>query len=492
MSNYSILEDREPLDPRSASPTAPVLTTKPSEKNKISTKLIAAWAAWDWASAAFNAVITTFVFTVYLTNKDLFGPDADKILGWGLAVAGILIAIFAPASGQNADRSGRRIFWLRIYTILVGITSALLFFVVPMDPQTHDNTGLYLGVFLLAIGNIFFELASVNYNAMLNDISTPKTVGRISGIAWAAGYIGGIVLLLILFQSFIKPYWAPFGLAEQPGGPVRFTMLIAAIWLLAFSAPLLLMAKDNIEIRGKHKRLGLVDTYRHIWKQVTTLYKHDRRTLHFLVASAIFRDGLAGVFTFGGIIAGTVYGFSPSDVILFAIAANVVAGIFTILAGFLEDKVGSKNIIVFSLGIMTIMGVLVFALHPYDYVAPASDPTATDSYGRMIFWIFGIMLCVFVGPIQSASRTYLSRITPAEYEGQVFGLYATTGRAVSFLAPFMYSTAVSIGSIFSDGEKVTTSYFGILGIVIVLIVGLVLTVTLSGDTTKQMAVASID
>jgi MFS transporter, UMF1 family len=30
---------------------------------------VLAWATWDWGTAAFNAVITTFVFTVYITGS---------------------------------------------------------------------------------------------------------------------------------------------------------------------------------------------------------------------------------------------------------------------------------------------------------------------------------------------------------------------------------------------------------------------------------------
>ncbi len=129
-----------------------------------------AWGLWDWGSAAFNAVITTFVFSVYITSDD-FGPNADTNLGWALAGAGLLVAVFAPITGQRADRSGRRGFWLGVNTMLVVAVSAALFLVQPSEDY------LWLGLVLLASGNIFFEFASVNYNAMLNEISTP-THGR--------------------------------------------------------------------------------------------------------------------------------------------------------------------------------------------------------------------------------------------------------------------------------------------------------------------------
>src|SRR5690625_7869048 len=67
---------------------------------------VIAWSLWDWGSAAFNAVITTFVFTVYLTSE-AFGDGADSDLGWALATSGVLIALFAPITGQRADRTGK-------------------------------------------------------------------------------------------------------------------------------------------------------------------------------------------------------------------------------------------------------------------------------------------------------------------------------------------------------------------------------------------------
>jgi UMF1 family MFS transporter len=164
----------------------------------------------------------------------------------------------------------------------------------------------------------------------------------------------------------------------------------------------------------------------------------------------VFRDGLAGVFTFGGVLAAGTFGFSPGEVIIFAIAANVVAGIATITVGLLDDKLGAKPVILGSLIGLVICGIAVFAFH---------------DGGQIVFWTFGLALCIFVGPAQSASRSFLARIIPPGREGEVFGLYATTGRAVSFLAPTAFALFVTLGG----GQ-----YWGILGIVLVIAIGLAL------------------
>ena len=198
---------------------------------------------------------------------------------------------------------------------------------------------------------------------------------------------------------------------------------------------------------------------------MVTLRREAPHSLFFLIASAVFRDGLAGVFTFGAVLAKSAFGFSAGDVMLFAIASNVVAGLATAAFGFLDDRIGPKKVIIVSLSAMVLAGFGVFALH---------------SRGAIVFWTLGLVLCIFVGPTQSASRSFLSRIIPEGREGEVFGLYATTGRAVSFLAPAMYWVSLAIGSAITPAGQDHT-YWGILGIMLILLVGLALTIPVKAD-----------
>lgn len=436
-------------------PTAPTPAGSSSPgRERLLTRPVLAWAAYDWGSAAFNAVITTFVFTVYLTSSS-FGPkdETSSTLGLGLGLAGLVIAVLAPVTGQRADRAGRRTFWLGVNTAVVFLCSAGLFFVRP------EPAYLWLGVGLVAVGNIFQEFAGVQYNAMLPAISTPAMIGRISGIGWGAGYLGGIVLLGLLVVGFINPEQGWFGVTKADGENVRVAMLVAAAWLGISSIPVLLTVRDHRRPdQAQGPRLGLAASYRALWQTVVGLWRTNPHTLWFLFSSAIFRDGLAGVFTFGGIIAAGTFGFSPGQVIVFGIVANVVAGIATISFGVLDDRIGAKNVIVLSLVCMSLAGLGVFALH---------------DRGPAAFWVLGLILCIFVGPAQSASRTFLARVIPRGREGEVFGLYATTGRAVSFLAPMLFALAIEIGRrVVGPGED--AQHWGILGIILVLLLGLVL------------------
>ena len=425
-------------------------------KERIFTKKVWAWGLWDWASAAFNAVVTTFVFSVYITNKDLFGESANSWLGWVLGGAGVIVAIVAPVLGQSVDRSGRRATVLTITTLATGVITALLFFVSPGEGR------LWLGLFLLAAGNIAFETGSVVYNALISDISKPSNVGRISGFGWGLGYIGGIVLLLILFVGFINPDVGWFGVTSENGLNVRVAMLFAAAWTFIFSAPLLLSLRNKPRREGTEK-LSIVGAYKELFSSIKRIWRTDRSIVWFLMSSAIYRDGLAGVFTFGAVLASNAFDFSSSEVIYFGVAANLVAGIATITFGYLDDKLGARAVIIFSVTAMVVCGFGVFLFHDGVF----------GMTGKTVYWVLGLTLCVFVGPTQSASRTYLARIAPKGEEGEIFGLYATTGRAVSFLAPFMYSTAITIGAKATGMSLADAAYFGILGIIVVLLVGLI-------------------
>ncbi|MWV51137.1 MFS transporter [Rathayibacter sp. VKM Ac-2803] len=416
---------------------------------------VVAWALWDWGGSAFNAVVTTFVFTVYLTSDGLFGTSTgvSAALGWSLAGAGLVVALIAPITGRRADLGGRRRLWLGIHSAVVVVCILLMFFVRP------DPAFLWLGLLLLAVGTVFFEFASVNYNAMLTQVSTRASIGRVSGFGWGMGYVGGIVLLLIVYFGFISPEVGLFGVTGDDGLDVRVSILLAGVWFAVFALPVLLAVPETPATASGASRVGIIASYRALFRQIRALWHESPSTVAFLIASAVFRDGLTGVFTFGGVLAQGTFGFSPGEVILFAIAANLVAGVATISVGALDDRVGPKAVIVASLVGLVICGTAVFVLH---------------DGGQTVFWIFGLLLCLFVGPAQSASRSYLARLIPEGREGEIFGLYATTGRAASFLAPAAFAAFVSIAAVASGGDEANVQYWGILGLVLVLAVGLVL------------------
>ena len=436
---------------------------------------ILAWASWDWGSAAFNAVMTTFVFTVYLTSNAFGGEDAaSAALGAALAIAGAAIALLAPVTGQRSDAGGRRKLWLGVNTALVAVLTALCFFVFPR-PEF-----LLLGVTLIALGNVFFEFAGVNYNAMLAQISTPANIGKVSGFGWGMGYLGGIVALLAVLQLFVQPSFDWFGAQTEEGLNIRLVAVFSALWFFIFALPVL-FAVPELPAQPARERLGFLASYRQLFRRIGAIYKTSPHTIYFLLASAIFRDGLAAVFTFGGVIAAGTFGFELREVIFFAIFGNVVAAVGAIIGGLLDDRIGPKAVIILSLVGLLVAGTAILVLGNGSYNFFGSPWT-----GGSTFWTFGLLLCLFVGPAQASSRAYLARLAPEGESGELFGLYATTGRAVSFLAPTLFTLCITIATpLVAAGEA---QRWGILGIMVVLLAGLLVILPVKAPADTAIAV----
>ncbi len=434
----------------SAPATQPALGPRP-----VSRRQILAWASWDWGSAAFNAIMTTFVFTVYLTTTAAFGGEeyVSQVLGSALTIAGLLIAVLAPVVGQRSDAGGKRKLWLGVNSALVVLLTALCFFVYP-EPQF-----LLLAVSLLAAANVFMEFAGVNYNAMLLQISTPSTIGKISGFGWGMGYVGGILALAIVLFGFITPGF--LGIPTEGALNVRMVAVFSAIWFGVFAIPVLMVVPE-VSKKVTGPRIGFLASYGLLFRRIRAIFRTSPHTIFFLGASAIFRDGLAAVFTFGGVIAAGTFGFELQEVIVFAIAGNLVAAVGAMAGGYFDDRVGPKPVIVTAL-----VGILVAGTALFFMTTPAG------------FWVFGLFLTLFVGPAQSSSRAYLARLSPEGESGELFGLYATTGRAVSFMAPALFTLFITIGG---------AQRYGILGIMAVVLLGLLVLLPVKSPGRTPIAV----
>ena len=409
-----------------------------------SRRALVSWAAWDWGSAAFNAVITTFVFTVYLTGTVATDEAAGSSrLGVAIAISGVLVALVAPVWGQRSDAAGAEAGRQRRLGLLTAVTvvaTALLALVAPAPSY------LVLGLVLLGAGSFAYELAQVEYNALIYRLAPAGRTGRVSGVGWSAGYLGGIVLLVACYVLFLSD--APVISFPGRGTSVRVIAVISAVWFAVFAVPVLRMRFPYPAPPGDEEgaRVGILGSYALVVRRLVALGRSDRHLLGFLVSSAIFRDGLTAVFTFGGVLAAGTFGLAPGEVIVFAIAANVVSAVGALVGGVLDDRFGPKIVIVVSLAALVVVAAALL---------PAQGKTA--------FWIGGLALCVFVGPAQACSRSYLARLVPPGREGELFGLYATTGRAVSFLAPALFAAAISLFG---------AQRWGIAGIGLVLLVGL--------------------
>lgn len=402
------------------------------------------WWLWDFGSNAYNTVILSFVFSVYVTTAAAPDPQTGQsVYSLLQTIAGIAVAILAPMLGAWADHVQRRRRMLAGATLGVVLCIALCWFVLPFEPGR--GTGyLFLGAALIALANMFQDAAEIFYNSMLLDISTPANVGRISGIGWGLGYLGGVLTLAGSLVLFVLN-GGLLGVPETEAMNYRAIALFCALWLCVMSLPIMFRGPDGNPAERGTSRFNPLRAYVDIAKDLRDKFRHSRGVLHFLVASAIYRDGLAAVFAFAGVIAATSYGMEQTEVIIFGLAANFAAALGAWIFGLLDDRLGPRVVIIFSLVAMIMMGAFIIAI-------PATS----------VFWGAGLVIAALVGPVQSASRTLLARIIEPGEESEMFGLYATVGRGASWIAPaFISLFTVLLGT-----------RMGMLGIVLTLVIGL--------------------
>jgi len=382
-------------------------------------RAIAAWCLYDWAASAFNTVIGTFVFSVYFA-RGIYGDETAGSAVWGYAVgaAGFAVALAAPVMGAIADRAGRRKPWLAAFTALTAAAAAALWFARP------DPSYVPYALALVVVASVAFELAGVVYNALLPAVAPVRATGRVSGWGWGLGYIGGLACLAVALFGLIGlgdavPWLA---LPDDAQQPVRATALLVALWYAVFALPLFLLVREAPgagvgAARAVREGLGVLAA------TLRSLPRHGA-VLRFLIASALYRDGLTTLFAVGGLYAAGTFGLSFEQILVFAIGLNVTAGLGAAGFAFVDDAVGSKPTILLALAGLIGVGIPVLLI---------DDPT--------LFVALALVLGIFVGPAQAASRSLMARLSPPELATEFFGLYALTGKAIAFLGPLAFGLA---------------------------------------------------
>jgi len=405
------------------------------DKSTVTKKGLISWALYDWANSGFPAVIQTFVFAAYFIRQIAIDETTGSAQ-WGYAagIAGLVIALAGPIFGAISDQGGRRKPWILFFTGLCVIATALLWFAVP------DNSVLLLSLILVGLGIMGSEFAFVFYNAMLPDLVPGKKMGRWSGWGWGFGYAGGLACLIIALFGFVLPEEPIFSVGTGNAAHVRATFVLVAIWYFIFSIPLFVFTPDRPATR-KPINDAVRDGIKQFIKSIQNIRKY-KDIVRFLFARMLFIDGLATVFAFGGVYAAGTFGMDEQGVMIFGIGLNITAGLGAAMFAWLDDRIGSRNTILYALSglILTTSGVLF----------------VTELFW---FWVFGLTLGVFVGPVQAASRTLMGRMAPEHMRTEMFGLLAFSGKATSFAGPLAVGALTAYFSSQRMGMLVILAFF---------------------------------
>ena len=399
---------------------------------------IAAWCLYDWANSAFPTVIITFVFAAYFTK----GVAPDEVTGtalWGQAIgwSALFVAVISPIAGAVADHTGARKPWLFVATLACVMLSAALWIVAP------DADMMIWGLLLIALANAAFETGMVFYNAMLPDMVPDARIGRVSGWGWGTGYLGGLICLALVLVLFVQTDTPLFGLDKDAAEHLRVTGPFVALWMALFAVPLFFLTPDRprtgIKVSEAVRR-GFAE----LGQTIRTARAHAT-VFRYLLARMIYTDGLNTLFAFGGIYAAGTFGMSFADLIKFGIGMNVMAGLGALAFSWADDRWGPVRVIYISLSALTVLGGAILVITDITH-----------------FWIIGLSLGLFVGPAQSASRSLMAHLAPAEIRTEMFGLYALSGKATAFLGPMLVGALTAA----FDSQRV-----GMAGILVFFVVG---------------------
>ena len=391
---------------------------------------------FDWANSPYSTIIITFIFSSYFVNVIAENKvQGTSLWGWTIALSGMLIAVLSPIFGILADTNkklSKNI--IVISTAIVCFGSFLLWFSMP------SKNFIFYTLIIIFLTNTFFEFSQVFYNSKLLDFKNKMSLGQFSGIAWGSGYIGGIVCLLLVLSLLILPEKNILGLNKDNYEHIRFCGIIVCFWYLIFSIPFL-VNYDHKNVSEKSLSSGK------IFKLFLKIFK-DKNKFNFLIARMFYTDGLITLFSFGGIYASGVFNFTFYEIIYFGIALNISAASGSFLLGYIEDFIGIKKILTFSLVGLISLAFLILIID-----------------NKFLFWFLGISLGFFIGSIQSSSRTALITISNNKELNKMFGLYAVSGKITNFLGPML----VASFTLYFESQRA-----GMASILIFLIVGLVL------------------
>lgn len=445
----------------------------------ISKKGIWGWMFFDWASQPFHTLLITFIFARYFAAE--VAPDAATgQIWWGymLAISGVTIAILSPILGSIADATGPRKPWIAVFTLFYVAGSAFLWYAVPGG---GEMTVWVLAAF--GIGMIGLEFSTVFTNAIMPDLVTRNTLGRLSGSSWALGYIGGLIALVFVLLALVESSpgsgktligIAPiFGLDSITRGGERAVGPLTALWFVVFIIPFFLFTPDTkkeTKVKGAIGK-GISDLI-----QTIKNLPNNKSMFAYLGSSMFYRDALNGLYGFGGIYAGGVLKWEAIQLGVFGLLTLVTGAIGAWLGGRADDKSGPKKVIVISIIALILVCIAIVTTDRQTLLMmPITEMPGPFAAPDILFYICGAVIGAAGGALQAASRTLMVDQADEGDMTQAFGLYALSGKATSFIAPTLVAFVTgTVGLGMLGLSSVEAQRLGISPLILLFIIGLVL------------------
>ncbi|MDX2264066.1 MAG: MFS transporter [Hyphomicrobiales bacterium] len=402
------------------------------------------WIMFDWAAQPFYTLVSTFLFAPYFATAFIGDPVRGQALwAYAAAVAGLAVAVLSPMLGAVADRTGglrRWIFWFS--AVFVAAQAALWIAAPGAGPET-----LWIVLLAVVVATMAGEFSAVFNNALMPAVVGPAGYGRLSGLGWAAGYVGGLIALVFMAGFIVTApdtgktllgFDALIALDMAAREADRLVGPFSALWFVVFIIPFFLFTPDIPVKPGVRWRQAARDGLGDLAATLRNVREHGD-IIRFLIARMLYTDGLSAIFIFGGIYAAATFGWGGFALGLFGIILSVAAAAGGFAGGFLDDRFGAKPVILGALALLIagVVGVLSIDRESVLFgLAPAGAPVGVfGSVGEQLYLAFAVLIGVAAGPLQASSRSLLARMAPPDRITEFFGLFAFSGKATAFAAP---------------------------------------------------------
>lgn len=402
-----------------------------SEKFKL-TKLERNWILYDVGNSAFTLLVSTLIPIFFNSlTKEAGMSDTRYLSVWNvaLAVSTIIVAFMGPPLGAFADKKGRK---KKIFaaTIFLGAAGCLLM-------GFPDKWMAFLIIFLIA--RCAYQLSLVIYDSMLGDVTTDERSDDVSSQGYAFGYIGSVIPFIVCLLLYL--FGGKMGLSEKMSMALGF--VIVAVWWVVMSPPLLKMYKQRNYITEENAEKNL---FAQLGSTLKDMYK-DKRVFLFVVAFFFYIDGVYTIINTSTAY-GKALGFTSTSLLLALLLTQFVAFPSALLFGRLARKYRSEILI--SVCIIAYFGIALFAVFMTRQIH---------------FWILAVSVGCFQGGIQSLSRSYFTRIIPAEKSGQYFGFLDICGKGADALGSLVLAAVTTVTGEKRLGVAVISSFF-VIGLVL--------------------------
>jgi UMF1 family MFS transporter len=386
-----------------------------------------AWAMYDWAVSALQAVVLTAVFPIFFVRVAAAGlPESrgTQALATANTIAAIIVALLSPVLGAISDYAAAKKRMLA-GSMLVGAAATAGMFFIKRGDLTLAST-----LFVIAI--IGATASVVFYEALLPHIAKSSEIDRVSSAGYAMGYIGGGLLLAVNLAWIQQPglFGLPSGegLSDQAASlPARLAFVSVAVWWVAFSIPLFRRVPEPPRTLEADEAGGgrvVATSFARLGETVRQLVGF-RQAFLMLLAFLIYNDGIQTIIKMATAY-GTEIGIGQSALITAVLMVQFVGVPFAFLFGALASRIGAKRSVFIGLLAYTIISIIGYYM-----------TTATH------FFMLAALVGMVQGGTQALSRSLFATLIPAHKSGEFFGFYSVFEKFSSIFGPLLFSLTIA-------------------------------------------------